>query len=45
MKDEIILEVLKSKHLHAYEKEYWRLNGYKTIIREDHQNDLFGKRK
>ena len=25
IKDEIILEVLKSNHLQAYEKEYWRL--------------------
>ena len=27
IKDEIILEVFKSNHLQAYEKEYWRLGG------------------
>ena len=43
MKDEIILEVFKSKHLQAYEKEYWRLSGYERITREDHQNYLFDK--
>ena len=26
-KDEIILEVFKSKHLQAFEEEYWRLGG------------------
>ena len=26
-KDEIILEVFKSNHLQAYEKEYWKLGG------------------
>ena len=45
IKDEIILEVFKSNHLQAYEKEYWRLSGYKRIIREDHQNSLFNKRE
>ena len=45
IKDEIILEVFKSNHLQAYEREYWRLNGYKRIIREDHQNCLFHKRE
>ena len=27
IKGEIILEVFKSNHLQAYEKEYWRLGG------------------
>ena len=27
-KNEIILEVFRSKHLQAYEKEYWRSSGY-----------------
>ena len=27
LKDEIILEVFKNKHLQAYGKEHWRLNG------------------
>ena len=27
IKDEIILEVFKSNHLQAYEKEYWRVGG------------------
>ena len=26
IKDDIILEVFKSNHLQAYEKEYWRLS-------------------
>ena len=42
---EIILEVFKSNHLQAYKKEYWRLSGYKRIIRDDHQNCLFDKRE
>ena len=45
IKDEIILEVFKSKHLQAYEKESWRLSGYKRKIREDHHNYLFDKRE
>ena len=40
-----MLEVFKSNHLQAYEKEYWRLSGYDKIIRVDHQNCLFGKRE
>ena len=36
IKAEIILEVFKSKHLRAYEKQYWRLSAYERIIREDH---------
>ena len=28
IKYEIILEVFKSNHLQAYEKEYWRLEEY-----------------
>ena len=40
IKDKIILEVFKSNHLQAYEKEYWRLSGYKRIIKEDRQNCL-----
>ena len=35
IKYEIILEAFKSNHLQAYEKEYWRLSGYKKVIRED----------
>ena len=27
------------------EREYWKLNGYERIIREDRQNYLFGKRE
>ena len=27
IKDEIILEVFKNKHLKAYEQEYWILSG------------------
>ena len=34
-----------SNHLQAYGKEYWRLNGYKKIIMEDHKNCLFDKRE
>ena len=37
------LEVFKSNHLQAYEKEYCRLSGYEVIIRQDHQNCLFNK--
>ena len=32
IKYEIILEVIKNNHFQAYEKEYWRLSGYKRII-------------
>ena len=39
------MEVFKSNHLQAYEKEYWRLSGYKRIIRDNHQNCLFDKRQ
>ena len=39
------MEVLKSNHLQAHGKEYWRLSGYKRIIREDHKNCLFDKRE
>ena len=45
IKDEIILEVFRSKHLQAYEKEYWRLRGDKRLMREDHQNYFFDKRE
>ena len=45
IKYKITLEVFKSNHLQTYEKDYWRLSGYKRIIREDHQNCLFGKRE
>ena len=43
IKYQVILEVFKSNHLQAYEKEYWRLSSYKRIIRKDHQNFLFQK--
>ena len=39
------MEVFKSNRLQAYGKEYWRLSGYKKIIREDHKNCLFSKRE
>ena len=45
IKYEIILEVFRSIYLQEYEKEYWRLTGYKRAIREDHQNCLFNKIK
>ena len=39
-----MLEVFKSKHLQAYEKEYWKLiEG--IITSEDHQDYLFDKRE
>ena len=38
IKDKIILQVFKRNHLQAYEKEYWRLSGYKRIIKEGRQN-------
>ena len=44
MKDEIILEVLKSNHLQVCEKECWKLSCYKRIIRGDHQNYFLDKR-
>ena len=40
-----MLEVFKSNHLKAYGKEYWRLGGYKRIIREDHKYCPFDKEK
>ena len=40
IKYEITLEVLKINHQQAYEKEYWRLSGYKRIIREDQANEI-----
>ena len=40
IKDRIILEVFKSKHLQAYEKEYWRLTGYESIIKEGRPNSF-----
>ena len=39
------MEVFKSNRLQVYGKEYWRLSGYKKIIREDHKNGLFSKRE
>ena len=45
IKDKIILEVFKSNHPQANQKEFWRLSGYEKIIREDHENCLFDKRK
>ena len=41
----MILEVFRSNHLQAYEKEYWTFGGYERIIKEDHQNCLFDKRE
>ena len=39
------MEVFKRNHLQRYEKEHWRLSGYKIIIKEDHETCLFGKRE
>ena len=38
IKDKIILEVFKSNHLQAYEKEYWKVSGHERIIKEGRQN-------
>ena len=37
------MEVFKRNHLQAHGKEYWRLSGYKRVIREDRKNCLFDK--
>ena len=40
-KDEIIPEVIKSKHLQTYQKEYWRHSDYESVFRQDHLTYLF----
>lgn len=44
VKDKIILKIIKSNYMQAYEKEYLGLSCYKRIIKEDQQY-LLGKRK
>ena len=44
VKDKIILEIIKSNYMQAYEKEYLGLSSYKRIIKKDQQY-LLGKRK